>query len=296
MIIGIDIGGTKTKMGYLRDGRMQTFFHERTPRDPDVALDLLTRGLGQAEVAEVVSRIGIGCPGPLDPCRGVVLSPPNLPEWKDFSLSSRLAEALGVPVRLGNDANVGALGEAVYGSARGAETVFYMTISTGIGTGIVSDGRVHGGARGLAGELWAFDPSAFGGVSRGNVNELASGTGLIRQAERALRAGRPTRIPADDVTSATILRAFGDGDPLAVEIVERARQCLAATLAFVVHVVAPDVIVLGGGLCTDTDWFVRPLQERVPGLVGIPQLRDTPIRRAELWDDAVLYGAISLFK
>jgi glucokinase len=292
--VGVDIGGTKTRMAWL-DGRdLREFYHEPTPDDPERALRDVVDAVRSLELPAPLGRIGIGCPGPLDPDAGVVRSPPNLPAWRDVPVVERLQDELGVPVRLENDANAGALGEALHGSAQGFRWVFYLTISTGIGAGIVIDGRIHRGFRGLAGEVWSFVPAHFGVESDLTVTELASGAGMTEQVRRALASGRESVIPVDEVSTRSILEASKEGDPLAVETMDRARRTLAGTLCFVLPLLAPDIIVLGGGLCTDPDWFVEPLREAVRSRLRIRSFADVPIRRAELWDRAVLYGAVSL--
>ena len=294
--VGIDIGGTKTKMAFLDGGDLRVFFHESTPQEPGAALRMLADGLRNADLPAPLNAVGIGSPGPLDQQTGIVHSPPNLPQWDSFTIRDSLAEELGVPVELENDANCGALGEAVHGAAKDYRRVFYMTISTGLGTGIVFDKKVYRGAFGLAGDIWAYDPASLGAAPGGdNLTELASGNGLVHQAERAIDNGRTTSIPKDDVSTRTILAAFAAGDGLAAEVVETARHALAGTICFVLHLLAPEIVTLAGGLCTDPKWFVEPVTQLVHEKVGIDKLREIPIQRAELWEDAVLYGALSLF-
>jgi glucokinase len=239
--------------------------------------------------------MGIGCPGPLDQARGIVQSPPNLPQWADFPLADRLRDALGVPVALENDANAGALGEALDGAGRGARTVLYVTISTGIGVGIVIDGRIHRGAHGLAGEVWAFCPNCFASDGPApNVTDLASGNGLVSLLRGRVADGYPTCLRPDDADMPAILEACAGGDPAACALVADAQRTLAATISFCLHLLDPDVVVLGGGLCTDESWFVAPVRDLVACCVALPALARTPIRRADLWSSAVLHGALAL--
>ncbi len=290
--VGIDIGGTKTAMGFLAAGGVETFFHGPTPADPLAAADAVERGLRAADLPGPVARIGIGCPGPLDQRAGVVLSPPNLPQWRDFHIKAELQRRLGVPVRLDNDANAAALGEAVHGAGRGYRRVFYVGIGTGIGTGIVLDGRVYRGARGVAGEMWDFRPGAFRGEPGGeNITELASGKGLLGRAGRLAKA--EGREPFE--STAAVLAAAEEGNPAAARALARARQVLAAAVSFALHVVAPDVVVIGGGLSEEEGWFIEPVRRLLGQSVRIPALAATPIVRAALRQGAGLYGAIELF-
>jgi glucokinase len=294
MRIGIDIGGSKTRIAYERGGELHPFHRGPTPQDPAAAVRAIVAAVRAARLPRAPAALGVGCPGPLDLAAGLVLSPPNLPRWDRFPLAAELRSALGVPVVLENDANAGALGEATRGAARGFPAVLYVTLGTGLGVGIVFGGRVHHGAFGLAGEVWAFPPAAFDGAPGDNLTSLCSANGLVLQAERRLRAGRASALPRDGLTAPAILRAFAAGDALAVEVVELARRALAAALCFSLHLLAPDIVVLGGGLCRDESWFVAPLRERVRAQPGLAALRQVPVRRAALWNEAVLWGAIEL--
>jgi glucokinase len=295
-VIGIDIGGTKTKIGYRKQGSLETIAHFETPRDPDRAIFAIEEKISEfLEQNGALNGIGIGCPGPLDQEAGVVLTPPNLPGWRDVPLGKLLQERFDVPVRLENDGNAGALGEAVYGEGAGFHTVFYCTISTGIGAGIVIDGKIHRGRCGLAAEVWAFEPEYYYGRKTGiTIEDRSSGNGIVSQARRLLREGRASSIPFDNITTRTVIGAFEQGDTLATEILEQARNMVGGMLVNAITFLAPDIIVLAGGLCTNPAWYVDPVAARVAEWVKIKELQDTPIKRAKLWDSAVLYGAIRL--
>jgi predicted NBD/HSP70 family sugar kinase len=136
--IGIDIGGTKTKIGYLDDKQaIQVIGQISTSQDPNVAVKSIIGLIREAKLPGSIEKIGLACPGPLNQKSGLVLSPPNLQKWKRFPIVELLKKEFNVPVVLDNDANAGALGESVYGSAKDFNTVLYLTISTGIGVGIV---------------------------------------------------------------------------------------------------------------------------------------------------------------
>ncbi len=297
VIIGVDIGATKIQLALLRGDGLDIFFRQPTPQEPGDAVDMIASAIDEAALNGSFKAIGIGCPGPLDQERGVVLSPPNLPSWLDFPLVARMQQRLSVPVRLENDGNAGALGEAVHGAAAAYRRVFYVTISSGIGSGMVIDKQVYRGAHGMAGEIWAFAPSTFFGKSgSGNINELAGGMGLVRQVRTRIKEGAACSIPADDVTTHKLIAAWEQGDTVATEVITCAHETLAATLCLVENLLAPDIIVLGGGLCTNPAWMVEPITALVQQWQRIDALKEIPIRRAKLWDEAVLYGAISLFR
>jgi glucokinase len=291
----VDIGGTKTAIGMLLDGSIHMIDTRPTPADPAEALSFISETAANLDGRNTVGAIGIGAPGPLNAKEGTLLQLPNLPLWRGFPLSEALEKEVGLPVRLENDANLGALGEALYGRGRGLSTVFYLTISTGIGSGLIIDGKIHGGRNGLAGELWTFKPSLFSGIGDGRtVMELASGPGLLAQARTQIAAGVPSVLDSEIRDTVRFMEAVMSGDRLAVDIIEKGRDAVAALLTVVIETVSPDIIVLGGGLCTDTDWYVRPIKERIRRWIDVTDLADVPIHRAQLWDIAVLHGAAAL--
>lgn len=255
----------------------RVFYHEPTPEDPRRAVAEIVSGIRAADLPGEPEGVGIGCPGPLDPWRGVVLSPPNLERWHGFPLAERLGAELAAPVRLDNDADAAALGEALFGAGLGRETVLYVTISTGIGAGIVKGGRIHRGAFGQAGEIWAHVPAGRGGLC---INDLAGGRGM------AAAAG------VSDMRE--LIAAMVAGDGTALDIVERGREALAEALSLCLHLLAPDALVLGGGLCKDPSWFFEPVARAIRAGTAIYGIRDIPVCLAEHPDDAVLYGALAL--
>lgn len=291
--LAIDIGATKTVVAVLHDGAMKEIARFPTESTPVAEVDSIASAVKRNALALDASVVGIGAPGPLDPTRGIILAPPNLPGWRDFPLTERLSSALDKPVRLENDANAGALGEAEDGSGRGFQSVYYLTISTGIGSGLVIDGRIFGGHRGIAGEVYAVEPGHYAGHARGdNLNELSSGPGMVRRMKRKLAAGAHSSLESvADFDAPELLAAADAADPVALSTLDEARNAIAGLLTSVLFIVAPHVIVLAGGLCTENRWFVEPVRERVREWMPIPELAEVPIQRATLWDRAVLFGA-----
>ncbi|TVR67937.1 MAG: ROK family protein [Spirochaetaceae bacterium] len=308
-VVAVDVGATKTVIARYADNGIEPFDRFLTPATGEELSESILRALdrtglvgGRAEQvgnggsgSEIISRIGIGAPGPLDAEHGMILDPPNLPGWRNYPLVETLENQLRVPIKLENDANAGALGEAVFGSGRDYPSVFYLTISTGIGAGLVINGRIFGGYKGMAGEVHAIDPGTYFGRKTGeNVIERASGPGMVRCARRRIAAGMDTALDGETLDTYTLLTALDADDPVAVETVETARNAIAGLLVNVLTIVAPSVIVLAGGLCTENRWFVDPVRDRVHRWITIPELREIPIERAALWDTAVLYGAAVL--
>ena len=294
-IVGIDIGGSKTKIAYYDTKGIHTFLHEPTPKDPDEFVIMVADGIDQERLSGPIRGIGIGCPGPLNQATGEVLSPPNLRHWDRFPLVDRLTDRFNIPVFLENDGNAGALGEALFGSGLNHRRVFYMTLSTGLGTGLVLDRKIYRGAHGLAGEIWAFDQGLFPVADRQVIiNDMGSGNGMIKEALQYIQAGEKTEIPLDIADSRFILEASERGDTVAEKVVQHAREVVAATICMALYLLDPDIIVLGGGLCTKPHRILDPVLEIVNNKLRIEQLKNTPIVRAKLWEDAVLYGAVGL--
>ncbi len=294
-IIGIDIGGTKTKIAYYFRNKLNIIFNRPTPKNPAEFTKLIVKEIKNYKFPSEIVGIGIGCPGPLDPKTGTVLSPPNLKQWVRFSLTKILGKELKIPTILENDANAGALGESLFGSGIKHKNVLYLTISTGLGCGIVINKQIHQGYKGLAGEVWAFGPEMFGvNKYNDNLNDLASGNGMVLQAKKCITKGEQTVLKNVDITTHNILEAYSKNDDVATKILNTARSMIVSTLCFSLYLLSPDIVVLGGGLCTDPRWFVNPVIKRVRKMVAIKELRNIPIRRAQLSDSAVLYGAIGL--
>jgi glucokinase len=248
-----------------------------------------------------VTCIGVSVAGATDPETGVMYRPPNLSGWHGFSLRPVLGEQFDLPVSLANDANLAALAEHRYGAGRGHSHMVYLTISTGIGGGIVVNGMLYEGARGIAGEFGhvTIDRNA-GRHACGNVGcfeMLASGTAVARMARERLSEGASSVVlesaggDLDRVDAAMVTNAARAGDGMAIQIVDEVARNLGVGIVGVIHAVDPSVIVLGGGMTRELDLFMpgidEVLQERA---IRLPEGRDL-IVQAELGDDGGLLGA-----
>jgi glucokinase len=294
--IGVDIGGTKTKVGYLDQGDvLKILGHVATSQNPVEAMNNIISIIRSAQIPGKIWKIGVACPGPLNQETGMVLSPPNLLQWDNFPLMAILKKEFGVKIILENDANAGALGEAVFGAARNANTVLYFSLSTGIGSGIVINKKVHIGYKGLAGEIWCVPPKFFGAnTGEKNITDLSSGNGMVGIAKEKIAGGIQTTININQPTTYEIFDAYYKEDQLAIGLVEKAREILNGTIIFSSCLLAPDVIVLGGGLTNDLDLFFHPLQEMFKQSMPLKELKDIPIIKSSLDNDSVIYGAIAL--
>jgi len=211
-----------------------------------------------ASVADLPAPIGVGIssPGPLDPWRGIVLDPPNLRGWHDVPLAERVAGQLGLPAFLERDTNVAVMAEWRYGAARGTRDAIYITVSTGVGGGIIIDGQPLVGSAGTAGEVGhlvvELDGPTCGCGGIGHVEAIASGTALERDGAALIARGEAPILAglARDagLDAALIARAADDGDAACVAMLDRAWIAIGALCASLVNVLNPEVIVIGGGI------------------------------------------------
>jgi glucokinase len=306
-VLGIDIGGTKLAAGVVdAEGRMlardEVPTHAADGLEPVLdRIVSLGRALlsGPVAAAAAVRRIGVGCAGPVDLKAGLVLQPPNLPGWTRVPLRERLERAFGLPIVLENDANAAALGELRYGAGRGARSIVYLTVSTGIGGGIILDGRIWHGVKDAAGEIGhiTVDPDGdrCGCGNRGCLEAISSGTSIARRAREMMASRRPSelaRVAAP--TAADVVRCAREGDPLASEVWDRAVRYLGIGVAAVITTLAPERIVIGGGVSRAGDALFEPLREHVRRLVKLVPVDSIPILPATLGPDVGILGAAAV--
>ena len=311
-ILGVDIGGTKVAVGIVSaDGKILS-----QARKPMAAHSTAEDGLN-AVVGAIdsmmatapeggITSIGICAPGPLDPKTGVILNPPNVPCWRNFPLGDKLAEKYGIPVKIDNDANAAALAETRWGAARGFRYVFYATIGTGIGTGIVFDGEIYHGKNGSAGEGGHVSIDYRGPVcacgKRGCIEVLAAGTAIGVRA-RAKAAADPSRHSAildlakgevASVTSELVGKAYTAGDPAAREILLETVDVLTPWLGNIVDLFDPDILVMGGGVAAMLKPFFDEIKSRLPKWCVNPNAADIPLVMAHYGADAGIAGGAAL--
>lgn len=296
LFAAVDIGGTKIRIEvFPEDGEsLQTRILD-TPRSGDVVGDI-ARAIREAggEDAASIASIGIGCPGPLDPRKGVVLNPPNLSRlWWDLKLPAELGERMGCTTALENDCNLGALGEDLYGGGRGYGSTLYITISTGVGGGLIVDGNIFGGTRGFAveiGHIKVTEKPYLCGCGRSGCLEAAtSGTAIARRAREA-EWTPPTGVP---LTARAVADSAREGDGAAIEVLREAAGYLAAAIVDSVYAYDPEIILLGGGVA-QSDLFMELVREAVDEEPMMPAFRGTPVRRAALGERSVVCGALAL--
>jgi glucokinase len=314
LVVGVDVGGTKIAAGLVdRNGDIRS--QTRTPMasngSADAGLNAVTSAIDQQfdndpNARDLIRGIGICAPGPLDPATGVIVNPPNVPCWRNFPLAAKLSQAYNVPVKVDNDANAAALAEARWGAGRAYRNIFYATLGTGIGTGIVFDGRIYHGRTGSAGEggHMSIDyrgPRCNCGKS-GCIEVLAAGPAIAKRA-RAKLAAEPARASAllglaggniELVSSELVGQAYAAGDPLAKEILLETIDLLSLWLGNIVDLLEPDVIIIGGGVASMLRPLFDEIRKRLPDCCINSRCQEIPLLKARYGEDAGIAGGAAL--
>lgn len=261
---GIDIGGTKCAVcvGRLTTDGVEVIGKRRFPTPPAPAAALAAFAEALTELltehpGETLTAIGLSCGGPMDSRNGLILSPPNLPGWDRIDVVTPFKERFGVPVAAQNDANACALAEWRWGAGRGCRNMIFLTFGTGMGAGLILDGRLYAGTNDLAGEVGHIRLEHDGPVGHhktGSFEGFCSGGGLARlaraRAEEALGAGQPplycpTLADAPHLTAEAVARAAHSGDPVALDVFATVARQLGRGLAVLVDILNPERIVIG---------------------------------------------------
>ena len=296
LVLGLDVGGTKLAAGVVTGSGRVLSMEVAPSRVQDGPDTMIARhlDLGRAAVAaagvswEQVRAVGIACGGPLDPFRGVIQSPPGLPGWDDVPLVRTVEAALQRPTVVDNDATACAIAEWWFGAGRerGVRNLVYLTISTGVGGGLILDGRVYRGAAGNAGELGHLTIDYLGRQCgcgrRGCLEAYASGPQIAARARERLAEGRDSSLAAlPEITARDVAEAAATGDPVASEVWDETTAMLGSAVANILDVFNPDLVVLGGGVTRSGDRLLGPVRD-----MGLRQAMP-PARNAA---DVVLAG------
>ncbi len=307
MKIGIDIGGTKVAAGLVNEQGEIT--HKiRVPMSaagtPAAGFASVANAIEAVytlapEVRGSVTGIGLCAPGPLDPKTGVVLNPPNVPCWRGFPLAAETERAFGVPARLDNDANAAALAEVLWGSGLGYANVFYATLGTGIGTGIILDGKIYHGRTGSAAEgghmTIDYRGPRCGCGKFGCIEALASGPAIALRARGKLAGGAASRMTelagADEVRAEHVGQAFQEGDPLAKEVLDETAFLLTVWLGNIVDLLEPECMVVGGGVAQMMSPYFEEISRDLPRWAINQRACEIPLVMARYGADAGIAGA-----
>ncbi|WP_226670519.1 ROK family protein [Metabacillus litoralis] len=257
--IGIDLGGTNLRIGVFKENG-ELIEEQNCPTEvekgPEYTIGIMAKAINSIKNKYQIKAVGIGAPGPLNPHEGVIIEPPNLRGWVNIPLVKILEEKTYLPVKLENDANAAALAEAKQGAGKGASSVFFITVSTGIGGGFVLDGQLVSGAQGNCGEIgnMIVNPNLDAyqglGLNRGALEGHASGTAIGRMGQERL-----------NITNGAqgVFQLAEQGNETAQEILDEVVNYLAIGIANIVHTVNPEIIVIGGGVMKSQDLILDPL-------------------------------------
>lgn len=302
LIVAVDIGGTHIRAAAYEPNSITPLAHQRTrshANEPGV-FDRLVIAVESIWQAGKVDAIGIASPGPLDPHTGTILDTPNIPEWVNFPVGPKLCEHFGVPVYLDNDANMAGLAEWQYGAGMGHDNLVYLTISTGIGGGVISSGHLLQGYRGMGAELghMIVDPNGplCGCGHYGHVESFSSGPAIARFVSEQIQTGKKSSLQTQPMlTAAQVAEAAFQGDALAISAFERAGHYLGIGVANYLAIFDPSILIFGGGVSQAGDLLFKPFRESLQKHVFHPHyLDDLIITMAALGDDAGLLGALAL--
>ena len=314
LVIGVDVGGTKVAAGFV-DGHGEIHQHLRVPMNSrgtaEEGLAAVTGAIDELlklrpEANSAPHRIGICAPGPLDPQTGVVMNPPNVTCWRNYPLATEVSRRYGGSVKLENDAKAAGLAEALWGAGRGYRNVFYTCIGTGIGAGILFDGRIYHGRTGAAAEaghlVIDYHGPQCGCGKKGCIETMAAGPAIARKA-RARLADETARKSLmleladgkpDAVTSEIVGRAYDAGDSLAKEILLETVELITIWLGNVVDVLEPDVIIIGGGVAAMLAPFFDKIREQLPAWSLNKHCLEIPMVTARYGAEAGIAGGAAL--
>jgi glucokinase len=313
--MGVDIGGTKVAAGLvdesgtiLQQARVPMAANGTASDGLAAVLSAINNVSGNLErhsgLPSAVGCIGICAPGPLDPTRGLVINPPNLPCWRNYPLAEELARVFRVPVKLDNDANAAALAEARWGAGRGYRNLFYATLGTGIGTGIIFNGRIYHGRTGAAAEgghvSIDYQGPRCGCGKRGCIEVLASGPAIARRARAKLKQVRHSALlelckgDTAELTSEMVGEGFANGDLVAGEVLLETVDMLGLWLGNMVDLLEPDVIVVGGGVAVMLSPLLDQLRQRLPSFCINSRSGEIPLVMARYGADAGVAGGAAL--
>jgi glucokinase len=299
-IIAIDIGGTQLRVAAYPHNSTVPINIQRTPSRgmEDGVFDRLTTLIDSVWPDEPVDIICAAVPGPLNPYTGIIIETPNIPAWTNYPLAELLTKKYNVPAYIGNDANLAVLGEWLYGAGKGHHDIVYLTISTGIGGGVISGDKLIEGYRGMATELGHITVLPGGPVcscgGRGHLEAVASGTAIAKYVCEKIAAGRKSSLGSGALTARQISEAAQQGDVLAKEAFVRAGEFIGQATADFLHMFNPSIVIFGGGVSLSGDLIIDPIKESMRRhIMEESYLDGLEITTARLGDDAGLLGSLA---
>ena len=316
LIVGIDVGGTKVAGGLVSlKGQLVKSLVVPTRAEKGFKtsysqiVHLIERLIKLAGGKENVAGIGICAPGPLNPKAGIVINPPNLPGWRNIQLSHLLEDHFRLPAKVENDANAAGLAEVLFGAAVGYRDVFYVTVSTGVGTGVIINKKIYHGKNGVGGEgghvsIDFHSPYRCGCGTLGCIEALAAGPAMARRARVALEQehSRPSLLrelsggDLRNIDPVMIQQAARKGDELAKSIIDETGFFLGAWLGGMMSLFDPEAIIIGGGVAQIGKPLFDKIRETMPSYtINRRFVADLPILPAKLQKNVGIFGAASVF-
>ena len=303
LVFAVDLGGTHLRVALVDDaGRILKQLKRETPKG-DSALCIVEALVNAAQQWDrdklSVIAASIMVPGAVDCGKAVVLQAPNLPFLVNFELKAELERRLGWPVFLENDANAAAVGEMWLGAARGCCDVISVTLGTGVGGGVILDGKLWRGSHGSGGEIGHTTVDPFSGLkckcgNTGCLELFASATAIVRMTRENLALFPESRLKSDDLTAAKVYEAGRDGDELALAVFKRFGMYLGIGLANLINLIDPQIIVISGGAVNGWDLFAPEMYRQVEERAFRTTAQQVKIAKAECGDNAGLLGAARL--
>jgi glucokinase len=303
LIFAVDLGGTHLRVALVDEtGTILEHLKQQTPKGDSAGCIISALANAAEQWSDEKQRIvaaSIMVPGTVDTDKAVVLQAPNLPSLVNFKLKAALQERLGWPVFLENDANAAAVGEMWLGVARGCRDVMSVTLGTGVGGGLIVDGKLWRGSHGSGGEIGHTTVDPFSGLkckcgNTGCLELFASGTAIVRMTRENLSLFPQTKLTSGDLTAETVYKAGVEGDELALAVFKRFGMYLGIGLANIINLIDPEIIVITGGAANGWDLFASEMYRQVEERAFRTTAQQVRIARAECGDNAGLLGAARL--
>lgn len=301
--LAVDIGGTHMRAAHYPSDSIKPIKIKKisTQHPSETAWERLVRLVTSIWPEDGdIAVIGVAAPGPLDPFQGVLFSAPNIPGWVNLPLPKMMEECFSRPVVMGNDANLAALGEWKYGAGKGHHNLVYLTVSTGIGGGVIVNDQMLLGTRGLAAELGHItvvpDGPMCGCGQKGHLEALASGPAIARWVVEEIHHGESSLLSnTDPVTTKQVADAAATGDKLAIRALNRAGHFIGVALADILHIFNPTIIIVGGGVSRSGEYLFTPMRAAMrEHVMDSHYLENLTLTQAALGDDTGLLGALAL--
>jgi glucokinase len=307
--IAVDLGATNIRVAYFPKAEPPPSSQSKMPtlasEGPDAVIERMCQAIEEQLPADRTGLcIGVGAPGPLDPRHGMVLKAVNLPGWEMIPLRSILETRFVCPVHVGNDANVAALGEWRFGAGKGTSDLIYLTISTGIGGGVIIDNKLLVGSWGLGAELGHMTVEPDGPIcscgQHGHLEAVASGPAIASIATARIEAGQISVLKEklesnEKLTAVDVGEAAQAGDQLACQVIEEAGEYIGRHMADLAHAFNPEIFVIGGGVSQLGPLLFKPIERALEAhVMSLAYTMNLQIAPAALGDDAGLIGAMVL--